>query len=204
MDYLLLRGSEAVLVLTVALVPAAILWAVLTARRSRTRSMARAAISAGIDVGLLLSIALICVVGLRPGRGNPGGFEQWNLVPFRDLARAIDGRPWGLEPAVAGVAVNVAVFVPWGLFFALRFPRTRWWSFLALTLAASTAIEIWQAFNATGRSSDVTDIITNTAGGLVGYAIARGLQRAHAWVVRLTPPAAEQHPSGNSTEAPSP
>ena len=204
MDYLLLRGSETVLVLAVALVPAAILWAVLTARRSGSRSLARAAFSAGVDVGLLLSIALIGVVGLRPGRGLPGGFEQWNLVPFRDLARAIDGRPGASSRPSRAWRQTSPSSLPWGLFFALRFARTRWWSFLALTLATSTAIELWQAFNATGRSSDVTDIITNTAGGLVGYAVARGLQRAYAWVARLTPPVAEQHPSGNSTEAPSP
>ena len=204
MDYLLLRGSETVLALAVALIPAAILWAVLTARRSSTRPFARAAFSAGVDVGLLLSIVLICAIGLPPGRGLPGGFEQWNLVPFRDLARAIDGRPWGLQPAAAGVAANVAVFVPWGLFFALRFRRTRWWSFLALTAALSTAIEVWQAVNATGRSSDITDILTNTAGGLIGYGIARGLLSAHARADRLTPPVAEQHASANSTEAPTP
>ena len=203
-DYLLERGSETLLVLALALVPAAILWAVLTARRSRTRSVSRAALSAGVDVGLLLSIALICVVGLRPGRGLQGGFDQWNLVPFRDLARAIDGRPWGLQPAAAGVAANVAVFVPWGLFFALRFRRTRWWRFLGLTLAISAAIEVWQAISATGRSSDVTDIVTNTAGGLIGYTTARGLQAFLAWLDRLTPPGVEQHASANSEEAPSP
>ena len=107
--------------LTVALVPAAILWAVLTARRSRTRSVARAAFSAGVDVGLLLSIALICVVGLRPGRGLPGGFEQWNLVPFRRPGarhrRATVGprsRRWPASPSTSPSSFRGACSSPCG------------------------------------------------------------------------------------------
>ena len=204
MDYLLLRGSETVLVLAVALVPAAILWAVPTARRSGSRIARASGALRRRRRRLLLSIALIGVVGLRPGRGLPGGFEQWNRCRSGTWRAPSTGGPGASNRPSRAWPSTSPSSLPWGLFFALRFARTRWWSFLALTLATSTAIELWQAFNATGRSSDVTDIITNTAGGLVGYAVARGLQRAYAWVARLTPPVAEQHPSGNSTEAPSP
>jgi hypothetical protein len=52
--------------------------------------------------------------------GLPAGFQQWNLIPFHDLARALDGRPWGLAPAEAEVVANVAALVPWGFVVALR------------------------------------------------------------------------------------
>ena len=63
------------------------------------------------------------------------------------------------------LAGNFLLFVPWGLLFALRFRDRSWRTMLALTLAISLGIELWQALTATGRSSDVTDIVVNTAGG---------------------------------------
>ena len=49
-----------------------------------------------------------------------------------------------------------------------------------VTLAVSVGLELWQAATATGRSSDVTDIVVNTAGGLVGYALGRAVARPSA------------------------
>jgi hypothetical protein len=174
-DEVLARAvRDVLLVLLLALPVAVVMWAALTARRARSASFASAAARSLLDEGLLLSLLLIGFGALRPGDGLPAGFQQWNLIPFHDLARALDGRPWGVAPAEAEIVANVAAFVPWGLCFALRFGGTRWWRFALLTLAMSTGIEVWQAFNATGRSSDVTDIITNTAGGVLGFAIGRG------------------------------
>lgn len=98
-------------------------------------------------------------------------------MPFRDLARSLDGRPWGLRPALVGVLGNVALFVPWGFFFAFRFRGESWRTLLVVTVAMAVGVEIWQAVTATGRSSDVTDVLTNTAGGLLGFAIGRLLLR---------------------------
>jgi glycopeptide antibiotics resistance protein len=128
--------------------------------------------SATIDIGLAMSLIAIALVGLRPGPGIPGGFEQWNVVPFRDLARAIDGRPWGLGEAITGVVGNVLLFVPFGLFAALRFPRTSWISIAFVAVVLATAIEVDQALMGTGRASDTTDIVTNAAGAVVGIAAA--------------------------------
>ena len=177
MEHLLDWGREALLLIGLALVPVIATWAVLVWWRSRHRPWPQAAASAGIDVVLLLSLIVIGVLGLRLGRGLPGGFEQWNLVPFRDLARSLDGRPWGFGPAVAGLLGNLALFIPWGFAFALRFRRASWATLLVLTAAISTGVELWQAVTATGRSSDVTDVVMNTVGGLIGFGIGRMLLR---------------------------
>jgi glycopeptide antibiotics resistance protein len=51
---------------------------------------------------------------------------------------------------------------------------------VAATFAMSVGVELWQAATATGRSSDVTDIVVNTAGGLVGFALGRAVARPPA------------------------
>jgi|SRR5688572_8139299 glycopeptide antibiotics resistance protein len=175
MEHLFDWGREGLQLIALALVPVLATWAALASWRSRSVSRAQAATSASIDVLLLLSLVVIGVLGLRLGRGLPSGFEQWNLVPFRDLARSLDGRPWGLQPAVAGLLANLGLFVPFGIAFALRFRQRSWRTLLVLTAAISIGVELWQAVTATGRSSDVTDVVMNTAGGLTGFAMGRTL-----------------------------
>ena len=173
MDYLIGWGRGALLLFGAASILAIVVFVAFALWRSRTASSRVAVASAAVDVALVLSLVAIGLAGLRPGLGLPGGFEQWNLVPFRDLARAIDGRPWGLGPAVVGIVGNLVLFVPWGFLFAFRFRRRSWRTLLVVTLGIAVGVELWQAVTATGRSSDVTDIVVNTAGGLVGYALGR-------------------------------
>lgn len=180
MDYLIGWGRGTLVLVGAASVFALALAVALALWRSRTAARRVAVASAVVDAAIVLSLLAIGVAGLRPGLGLPGGFEQWNFIPFRDLARAIDGRPWGLHPAVVGVVGNLLLFVPWGVTFAFRFRRRSWRTLFVLTLAVSMGLELWQAATATGRSSDVTDIVVNTAGGLVGYAIGRAVARPSA------------------------
>jgi glycopeptide antibiotics resistance protein len=180
MDHLIDWGRGSVLLFGSASAVAFAVWIALALRRSRTASRRLAIASAAVDVALVLSLVAIGVAGLRPGIGLPGGFEQWNFVPFRDLARAIDGRPWGLATAVVGVVGNLVLFVPWGFIFALRFPSRSWRTLLVVTLVMAVGVELWQAVTATGRSSDVTDIVVNTTGGLIGYGLGRVAVRASA------------------------
>ena len=177
MAHLIDWGREALLLVALASVPVIATWIALVGWRSRHAPRRHAAASATIDVAFLLSLVVIGVLGLRPGLGLPGGFEQWNLVPFRDLARALDGRPWGMQPAVVGLLGNLLLFLPFGFVSAVRFRRLTWPAMFALALAIAVGVELWQALTATGRSSDVTDVIMNTAGGMLGFAIWRALPR---------------------------
>ncbi|MWC00058.1 VanZ family protein [Agromyces seonyuensis] len=75
------------------------------------------------------------------------------------------------------VLANVLIFVPFGLYLGLLRPT---WSRprAALVFAGgSLALEAAQYVLATG-STDVTDIIVNTAGGLIGLAVVRAIGRA--------------------------
>ncbi|GAA4921378.1 glycopeptide antibiotics resistance protein [Stackebrandtia albiflava] len=65
---------------------------------------------------------------------------------------------------------NVLFFVPFGLYLGLLAPSWRWWRTAATVAGASLLLEAAQYVLALG-SSDVTDLITNTAGGLAGFGL---------------------------------
>jgi glycopeptide antibiotics resistance protein len=109
----------------------------------------------------------------------------WKLhAPFigGDWMRAVKLVPFaaaeGFGPSAPfEVAMNLVVFVPFGLYLGVLAPRM--WFRRATTLIAATSLlfEVLQYLMALG-SSDVTDVVVNTAGGLVGIGLATLARRA--------------------------
>lgn len=93
------------------------------------------------------------------------------LVPFADTAEFGASAP-------REVLANIAFFVPFGVYLGLLAPRWRWWRVGALTATASLAFEALQYLLAIG-STDSTDVITNAAGGVAGYALLALARRRH-------------------------
>ncbi len=88
------------------------------------------------------------------------------FVPFADMIRG-----------PAQTALNVLLFVPLGLFLPLLYKRYDKLCRVALTgLVISLSVEIAQMFG-TG-TTDINDLITNTAGTCMGYGIFRLLRGA--------------------------
>ena len=85
------------------------------------------------------------------------------LIPFAASAGAGASSPWE-------VLANIALFVPFGLYLGLLAPAWRWWKAASVFAAASLALEITQHLISTG-SFDITDVITNAAGGLLGFGL---------------------------------
>jgi glycopeptide antibiotics resistance protein len=69
------------------------------------------------------------------------------------------------------VVVNLLLFVPFGLYLGLLVPARRWWALAGVVAGSSLALEVGQYVLAVGRS-DATDVVVNTAGGLVGLGLA--------------------------------
>ena len=84
------------------------------------------------------------------------------LHPFQEILRGLRGG-WVLFLVIA----NVGIFIPVGFFTALLWRRPRWWRSLFAGFLTSGFIELVQFF--IGRSSDIDDIILNTAGAFVGF-----------------------------------
>lgn len=76
---------------------------------------------------------------------------------------------------VRQIVLNVILFVPFGVLQPLcdrcRGRRPRFWRCLLLTLALSAGIELVQPLLHVFRRADITDVITNTIGGVLGYAL---------------------------------
>ncbi|MBR0091223.1 MAG: VanZ family protein [Lachnospiraceae bacterium] len=87
-----------------------------------------------------------------------------HLIPFDDY---VNGR----GDFMRQIILNVVMTVPFGLLFPLTQKRSK--RSLAITALAtfllSLTIEVLQPFINDFRSFDVTDLITNTLGGVVGY-----------------------------------
>lgn len=100
------------------------------------------------------------------------------LVPFVRTAEAGASAPFE-------VFANILFFVPFGIYLRLLVPSWPWWRAAGAIAAASLSLEIAQYVLAIG-STDVSDVIANTAGGLVGIvllALARGLLQARTAIV---------------------
>ncbi|MGC5166445.1 VanZ family protein [Luteimicrobium sp. DT211] len=105
-----------------------------------------------------------------------GARRTMKLVPF--VATAENGASQPSE-----VLGNVLAFVPFGVYLALLLPRRPWWRTWAravgLVALTSAGLEVAQYVLAVG-STDVSDLIANTAGGvagLVAVALARPVLR---------------------------
>jgi glycopeptide antibiotics resistance protein len=92
-----------------------------------------------------------------------GGDTAIKLVPFVRTGAAGPSAP-------AEVIVNVALFIPFGVYLGLLAPRRRWWTAAVAVAGTSLALEVVQYVLAVGRS-DTTDVIANTAGGLAGLGL---------------------------------
>jgi glycopeptide antibiotics resistance protein len=155
--------------------PAALLWALLVVRRrDRGLTFRRAAREAGADVLLALSLlailALTVLPGLNPDRPSTGR----SLMPFEDLIRSHGPSmpSYAVDLALANLVANVLLFLPFGFALGLRFPATPRWRLLLLCGVLSISVEAVQLIGHLGRSADVTDVLTNTAGGFLGMLAA--------------------------------
>jgi glycopeptide antibiotics resistance protein len=95
------------------------------------------------------------------------------LVPFAATGDAGASTP--LE-----VWVNLLLFIPFGVYLGLLARSWSWWRAAGVVACASLALEVTQYVLGVG-SSDTTDVVVNTVGGLAGLglvALWRGGSRA--------------------------
>ncbi len=102
-------------------------------------------------------------------------YKPMNLVPFIDVSA-------GRGDFFRQVVLNVVMTMPFGFLFPLtqnrtgRFGRTIFFCFLM-----SLGIELLQPFF--NRTSDVTDLITNVIGGILGYGFYAVFKPVTSWIL---------------------
>lgn len=94
------------------------------------------------------------------------GWLDEMLTPFQEIRRTFrvgDSWFWFL------LAGNIAMFMPLGFFPGLLWRKWTWWKALLVGFCTSFTIEFVQFF--IGRSTDIDDVILNTTGAVMGYAL---------------------------------
>lgn len=117
-------------------------------------------------LGLLLRITLMPIITSLPYIfTHPHG--PLNLIPFAGVTE-------NRAQIIIQIGLNVVLTVPFGFLFPLIFKNRKKGLFLQTVFATfllSLSIETLQPFLSTFRVADVTDLITNTLGGALGYVI---------------------------------
>lgn len=87
-----------------------------------------------------------------------------NLIPFHY------DNEIGAGFHIKEVLENLLIFVPMGIYLHMLLPESRFHVKLVIIAGSSLLLEMSQYILAVGRS-DITDLLTNTAGGLLGIAL---------------------------------
>ena len=85
-----------------------------------------------------------------------------NLIPFVTYGQT------GISETVS----NFVTLIPFGILLSLNFKQVALWRLLIVVFGFSVAVEALQFILAIG-TTDVTDVVTNTFGGLVGIVLYR-------------------------------
>lgn len=123
-----------------------------------------------IFVIYLFLLVWLIMFKLNPNPLRVVGYRSLGLVPFSNIT-VINGRTDYRE-----TLLNVVAFIPLGVYLHVFRPRWPLLRVIALCLSVSFSFEALQYIFALG-ATDVTDLITNTGGGIIGIALAYFLER---------------------------
>ncbi|MFD4957673.1 VanZ family protein [Microbacterium sp. NPDC058389] len=133
-----------------------------SARRPSRRSRGILIVAFAVYLALLAWVVLFKLevpwIGAAAGLTRP-----IKLVPFVPSGDAGASTP-------AEMLINLVLFVPFGLFVGALAPTWSWFRAGAAALVTSLVLEAVQHLLSTG-SFDTTDLIVNTSGALIGWAI---------------------------------
>lgn len=103
-----------------------------------------------------------------------------NLMPFETILMYLNGKP-SLMIAIFNLVGNIALFIPLGIFASLLFRKAAWWHILIGGALFSFVLETLQLILQVG-SFDVDDILLNTLGVMLGYALSAAIKKKYSHV----------------------
>jgi glycopeptide antibiotics resistance protein len=115
----------------------------------------------GMVLGTLPWLVLVFIPTSAPTLLRP--------VPLRDLVEVLRGDP---RAALVQVVGNLLVLAAFGLFAARCWP-TRFWPVIVVAAAVAVSIETLQYALDLGRVASSDDLLLNTAGAALAFAIGR-------------------------------
>jgi glycopeptide antibiotics resistance protein len=117
-------------------------------------------------------LAILALVGFWPSPvDKPVQGELFAVLAFLHD----HGIPGWFNYAFVEAAANVLLFVPVGIVATLAFPDLRWWRNTSLGLVVSGCMELGQHLFLHSRVASPVDLVTNTAGCVMGIALAQAV-----------------------------
>ena len=125
----------------------------------------------------LLGVLWVTVLPVLSMLGTHHGYAPMVLEPFRDLKA-------GYGNAERQLFLNVLMTVPFGILWpVVRRGRAGVFRTVGMAFLLSLCIELIQPLLPTARTADITDLICNTAGGLMGYVLYRPWKKLlRSWI----------------------
>ena len=111
-----------------------------------------------------LALVWIILFKMQMPFSQMGHIRSVNLIPFAGSVE-VNGRIYIQE-----IVDNVLIFIPFGVFSCMLGSSKAWLQRVAPSFFTSLALEILQFVLAVG-ASDITDLLANTAGGMIGAGI---------------------------------
>lgn len=102
-------------------------------------------------------------------------------LPYMDNMRSVNLIPFSESVIINGkihfteIIMNIVIFIPLGIYAGVLFKRWAIGEKLFLFFLISFICEVFQFILAVG-ASDITDIISNTLGGVIGLLIYKGIE----------------------------
>jgi len=108
------------------------------------------------------------------------GFSYGNVKPFNDLLLGRSG-------SIKEIILNIIMTIPFGFLYSIIRKNINVIKVIVSTFLFSLSIELTQLimtiFLLNYRSFDVTDLITNTFGGLIGYLIYKKISHLNSKIL---------------------
>ncbi|WP_091230786.1 VanZ family protein [Microbacterium sp. 3J1] len=121
-------------------------------------------------------LAVVALIVWLPGKDAE---SVTGIVAMTARMLAGWGVPFEVGYPVLEFAANIALFVPFGALVAAAWPALPAWKVVAAGAATSVVIELVQIALPT-RYPTVSDVVANTLGAAVGFALVRWLRRGAA------------------------
>ncbi len=113
---------------------------------------------------IIYMLALFWILVLKLGvQFSYMGNREVNFMPFR-------------EQLMGEIIMNVVVFVPLGIYVGVLLDSWQFRKKLFFFFSVSLLVEAIQFIMAVG-AFDITDIITNTSGGIMGFMLYRAIEK---------------------------
>lgn len=119
----------------------------------------------------LIALVWVIVYKMAFSLSEMSGMRSLNLTPYAAPTR-ING-----EILYEEMYFNVLAFVPFGVYMQILFEKWNVFQKILIFLTVSFSFEMVQYIFEIG-ASDITDIINNVLGGIIGLIVYKGIERA--------------------------